>query len=76
MKVKVLSEKGQILSVGYIDQPHNVEDDVPFDFGPVGDGGQTVSEVDLPEEYLNQPLTDVTVDSFLKRLQADVQKKK
>ncbi len=75
MKVKVVSDEGQIVSLG-IDEAYNIEDGVAFSFGPVADSGQTTTEVDLPDEYLSRPLTDITVDDFVKRLQADLRAKK
>ncbi len=77
MKVKVVSDKkGQIVSLGYMDQPYNVEDGVAFSFGPVAEAGQTTTEVDLPDEYVSRPLTNITVADFVKRLQADLRARK
>ncbi len=72
MKVKVVTEKGRIVSLGYMEQPYNVEDGVAFSFGPIADSGQETCDVDLPDEYVNRPLTDITLGDFVKRLQADL----
>ncbi len=72
MKIKVVTEKGQIVSLGYMEQPYNVEDGVAFSYGPIADSGQTICDVDLPDEYVDRPLTDITIGDFVKRLQADL----
>ena len=76
MKVKVVTDEGKVVSLGYMDQPYNIEDGVAFSFGPVTDGGQTSTEIDLPDEYVDRPLTDVTVGDFVKRLESTLRKRK
>lgn len=77
MKVQVVSDKkGKIVSVGYMDQPYNVEDGVAFSFGPLADDGQAVVELDAPDEFVGRPLTDVTLANFVERIQADLDAKK
>jgi hypothetical protein len=69
MKRHVVFDKhGNIVSAGYLDRPApEAYDYLTPRFGPVAGDGQTVAELEVPEEYAKLPLTDL-----VERLQVDV----
>ena len=67
----VLDEKGQIVAAGYVELPEpEAYDYLSPRCGPMAEDGQTVVELEVPEEYAKLPLTD-----FIERLQVDAQAK-
>ncbi len=70
MKYKVVYDKqGNIVSAGYIDRPEpEIYDSQTPRFGPVAEEGQTVSEIEVPEEMAKLSLTD-----FVESLRVDIE---
>ncbi len=61
MKCKVAFDQfGNIISAGYVEGPVMEALGLPNPmFGPVAGIGQTIAELDVPEEYAKLPLTEL-----------------
>lgn len=73
----VLDEKGQIVAAGYVEVPEPealLEPEAEYypilRAGPVAEDGQTVVELDVPDEHVRMPVAD-----FVARLQVNAQAK-
>jgi len=67
----VLDKEGKIVAAGYMDWSEPEVEDAPFArAGPVAEAGQTVVELDVPDEYAKLLPAD-----FIGRLQVDAQAK-
>ena len=72
MKYHVVFDRdGNIVSAGYQDRPEpEVYDYLTPRFGPVAEDGQTIAELEIPDEYAKLSLTD-----FVEQVQVDVKAK-